>query len=264
MSLSADINGFVLPHQTFDCPYIRGNRAVHESIIVEKIDSPGLDRLLGSGYRHFGPYFFRPVCTSCHQCIPIRIHAPKHLLSKNARRLMRKNSRLNVKLITPVPRPEFFRMFQQHKKRFDDAPQDTYQDYIDGFYYPSPFNHAMMMMYGSHMAAISHIDITDTAISAVYTYFDEKFAACSPGTYLIYQILLLAKRTQREWVYLGYYIDMNDHMNYKIRFKPNQLLETEERWVPYISADGKILSPGAIARGFHPKQPFPNRQSTNG
>jgi len=53
------------------------------------------------------------------------------------------------------------------------------------------------------------------------------------------------------WLYLGYYIPKNRHTQYKIQFKPNQLMVGYDQWFDYMDALGNIVQPlPPAARGL--------------
>jgi arginine-tRNA-protein transferase len=93
---------------------------------------------------------------------------------------------------------------------------------------------------GDKIVAVSHLDITENAMSAVYCYFDEDYKRFSPGKLAVYKEIVLAKEMGIKWLYLGFYIPQNRHTNYKILFKPNQLMTDDFKWVDYMDASGHI------------------------
>ena len=80
------IPGFLLPETTTDCSYLSGRASTTENFIPGKLTESDMEGLLASGYRHFGPYFYRPICKLCHQCIPLRIPLDGFSFSKSGRR----------------------------------------------------------------------------------------------------------------------------------------------------------------------------------
>ena len=71
---------------------------------------------------------------------------------------------------------------------------------------------------------VSLIDILETGLSAVYTFFDPDYADRSLGTFAILSQLDLARRTGRQWLYLGYLVEECRKMNYKRQYLPHELL----------------------------------------
>ena len=68
--------------------------------------------------------------------------------------------------------------------------------------------------------AVAVTDITEDALSAVYTFYDPALAARSLGTFAILQQVAWAAREGIPHLYLGYWIDGHRKMDYKRRFQP--------------------------------------------
>ena len=58
----------------------------------------------------------------------------------------------------------------------------------------------------------------------MYCYYDPELPKLSLGTYSILKQLELAKRWGMRHLYLGLYIEANEHMGYKARFLPHDRL----------------------------------------
>lgn len=247
-----------IPLKTFSvpCSYIEGNTFSGEHYIVQDIDTDEMDFLLRNGYRHFGYYFFRPMCTDCHACIPLRIPVDCFRLSASERRLIRKNRRFTVALTPPSASRQAFRVYKHHKRRFNERGEDSYEQFVESFFYPLPCSYQLSIYDGQRLICVSHIDITDTSLSAVYCYYTPDYHAFSLGSFAILKEIELARTLGLSYVFLGYYIAENRHMNYKRRFYPNQLFVREGIWIDYIDADGNTINPGAPCSGFTPKKPL--------
>ena len=69
-------------------------------------------------------------------------------------------------------------------------------------------------------------------MSAVYNFFDPQYSRLSIGTYSILKQIEFAQKTNRQFVYLGLYVQQNQHLNYKARFTPQERL-IDGRWVAF-------------------------------
>ena len=72
------------------------------------------------------------------------------------------------------------------------------------------------------MIGISVVDQFEGGLSAVYTFFDPDYSNRSLGTYAILYMVKLCRLRDIPFVYLGYWIDGSQKMDYKRSFKPLQ------------------------------------------
>ncbi len=240
------IQGAILEPMEMPCPYIEGLQSINENIFVLNIDDEDMDRLLQQGYRHFGSIFFRPMCGHCNSCISIRIPVKEFTQTKSVKRLYNKNKHLKVSLETPMPDPSLFELYKKHKTRFNmpaEEMEESYENYLQSFFFPFPFNRMLMIRDGERVVSVSHLDVTEHSISAVYCYHDSDYARFSPGKFSVYKEIEMAQELGIDFLYLGYYIPQNRHSRYKIDFKPNQLMTVDGQWVDYLDAAGNIVTP---------------------
>lgn len=246
------INGVLLHPVIEECPYFDGMISINESMLIKDLADDDLENLLSMGFRHFGEFFFRPICSHCRSCIPIRIPVQRFSPSKSVRRLFSRNKDFQVMLEKPVPSEGAFQLYNRHKKRFKSKGEvsESYQLFVKSFFYSFAFSRVLSIRDGSKPVAISHLDVTANAMSAIYCYYDEKYAKFSPGKFAVYKEVEIAKELGIQWLYLGYYVQRNRHMKYKVHFRPNQVMMEDNKWIDYMDAKGNIVSP--LPRpGFH-------------
>lgn len=244
------IQGVPIGTYSTDCPYISGNSFESENILMKSIDGEGLDHLLSYGFRHFGHHFFRPICTECHQCIPIRVSAKDFVPSRSLRRVYAKGENLRYMIGGPEPSEEKFALYLAHTERFEEKDTVTYESFVESFFHPFPFSRELRIYDGDRLIAVSHYDTASTSLSAVYCYWDATASDYSPGTLAILKELEVARAQALSWVYLGYYVPENRHMNYKARFRPNELLLSEEKWIPFCRNTNRSCDPALLQQGF--------------
>ncbi len=86
------------------------------------------------------------------------------------------------------------------------------------------------------LVAVSLVDETPRALSAVYTYYDPEHERRSLGTLSILTQLELAQRAKKQFVYLGYRVMGCASSEYKARYLPHEIMtrwsETDPEWTP--------------------------------
>ncbi|MBT7165475.1 MAG: GNAT family N-acetyltransferase [Victivallales bacterium] len=240
------------------CVYLAGRQALCEELLVQEIDEELFSALIENGYRHFGRFFFRPMCVGCHACVPIRICTAGYVFPRSARKLFQRNANLTVEVTVPEPSPAAFSLYLEHKKRFADSPtaspEPNYERFVESFFHSFPFSFALRVRDGDRLVAMSHFDLTERVLSDVYCYYDLEYLPRSIGRFAIYKLIEFAVARGVPYVYLGFYIQANAHMSYKRGIRPNELLLTEGAWTPFIDARNQDVMPPELASfGFVPR-----------
>ncbi len=239
------IKGYLLRPMKEQCPYLPGKTSINENMLIKEIDNDDMDILLALGFRHFGEIFFRPSCPECRRCIPIRIPVDRVIFTKSVRRLFNRSKGLDIKIEEPEASKEAFALYRKHKRRFKSRYAESYDTFVRSFFHPPQFafNRVLSIKDGNKLVALTHLDVTEQAMSAIYCYFDENYKQYSPGKLSIYKEIEIARELCIPWLYLGFYVPGNRHMRYKIDYKPNQLMDKKGEWLDYIDAEGNIIHP---------------------
>jgi leucyl-tRNA---protein transferase len=252
------VTGWVGEPRRAPCGYFTGLTAVFEGALLEGVSAAITGSLVDRGVRHFGTEYFRPLCPSCGLCLPLRVRADRFIPSSSQRRILKKGLRFTAALEDPVPSGDAFRLYRDHKTRFPgDAEEDiSYESFVRTFFTPTEGHRILTLRQEGRLILVSHLDFLPRALSAVYCYYDLEFLPFSPGTLAILLELELARRLGLSHLYLGYWISGHPHMDYKIRFYPNQLLLAGDSWYDYRdNGGGLVLDPGVPLR-FHPETPL--------
>lgn len=238
-----------LKDTTTVCPYLPDREFTAENFLAPSLGSRELDRLLAAGFRHFGSYYFRPVCEACQRCVPIRVNSRRFEPARTLKRILRSNQDLMVTVGTPSPSERSYSLYRRHQLRFEHRSSSTYEQYVRSFFSPTHGNTQVSVFLEGTLVSVLHLDVTSVSVSAVYCYYDTDHSDRSLGTYSILQALTLAQEWAVDRVYLGYVVEGNRHMMYKSRYRPNQIL-TEDGWIDYLGSDGSRLDSGRYAAGF--------------
>lgn len=214
------------------CPYIEGNIAQERACMVTTLGTGIYRSLMDHGWRRSGHILYKPFCTNCQKCVPLRIPVNDFRPSASQLRVLRRNSDLQVTLQKPEATDEKFALFLRYQlARHEGTMCSVRQEYED-FLYKSPLKSVEMVIWlGDRYIGSAIMDADSRSLSAVYNYFEPEMASRSLGTFAILKSLELARERRDEFYYMGYLIDGSAKMIYKKRFKPYQLLLKSNQWV---------------------------------
>ncbi len=247
------MRGVTLGEQDSPCSYLPGRTATMEILILDDLDEGELSFLLSLGYRHFGTFFFRPVCPDCHACIPIRLPVGEHRFTRSERRLIKLNKRYRIEIARPIATEEKYTIYCTHKKRFAGERGESFSEFASSFFHDFASSYELDMYDGDRLFCVSHMDLTPSCLSAVYCYYLPEYARFSPGSFAIVREIGEAMNRSIPYVYLGFFIAENRHMRYKEGFYPNEILVTEDSWQPFRDRNNCLSKPELIERGFVPR-----------
>ncbi len=209
------------------CPYLPEQTArLPLSLPARRVTPEQVDQLLASGYRRSGSFFYRTRCPNCSACVPLRVRPVDFRASRSQRRVWKRGLReLECRLGPAQVSPERVNLFNVHRsqRNLDHGNPPADQADYESFLLSAPLEVVeLSFWYGDRLIAVSITDIGATSLSAVYCFFDPAASRFSPGTYAILTQIELGRRWQKKWVYLGFYVAQNRHLNYKARYLPHE------------------------------------------
>ena len=205
------------------CPYLPGK--IERKLVVELAgdDAAGLfTELSRAGFRRSHGYAYRPACRDCVACVPVRIVVDGFCPSRSLRRVWRRNGDLQCDEAAAAAKPEQYRLFIAYQQaRHPDSEMATmsFSDYrlmVEA----TPIGTVLLEVRDTadRLVGVSLIDRTGDGLSAVYSFFDPALPDRSLGTFAVLWMVERARALGLEHVYLGYWIDGSDTMDYKRRF----------------------------------------------
>lgn len=216
------------------CPYLPGRQARSEAYSVEQLDGTVYERLLARGFRRSGFIVYRPRCRTCRECRSIRIPAEQFVPSRSMRRVWRRNADVRVDLGKPEPTNEKFELFCRYlDSQHDETMDRSYESFCD-FLYDSPMD-TLEFRYriGNRLIGLSLADRWSGGLSSVYMCFDPSVSDRSLGTFSVLWEVEFCRSEGLPYYYLGYYVAGSGKMAYKSRFRPNEILVGDDRWVVF-------------------------------
>ena len=218
---------------SFPCGYLDNEQ---ERLLVY-IDEQPLSSIIYTalqeqGFRRSEDQVYRPHCESCNACQSIRLPVGKIKLSKSQKRLLKKASSFQVK-ITDKPNSDYYPLYEKYinTKHIGGVMYPAEPSQLDSFITCKWMPPIFIELYdGKKLIAVAITDTTPDSSSAVYTFFDPEYSRYSLGTLMILQQINLTRQLNKPWLYLGYYIEDCNKMNYKIRFSPYQI-RVGDKWI---------------------------------
>ncbi|HWD56747.1 MAG TPA: arginyltransferase [Stellaceae bacterium] len=217
------------------CPYVPGR--AEKKLIVELIGPAAADfydELSRAGFRRSQGFAYRPACTQCSACVPVRIAVNRFAHSRSTRRVRNANRALSGRLVAARATPEHYELFmlyQRSRHRDSDMAAMSYVDYRS-MVEDTPLRTVVAEFRdaGGTLVAASLLDRLDDGVSAVYSFYDPAFDKKSLGTWSILWLVEHCRRHGLAYVYLGYWIGDSPKMAYKTRFPAIERL-TPEGWL---------------------------------
>ncbi len=218
------------------CPYLADRQERRVVTVLEGDAADRLhDRLLRAGFRRAQGYAYRPGCTGCDACVPVRIPVPRFVFRRPWRRILRANADLTASERRAVATPEQYALFHRYlecRHAVSGMAEMTWAEFR-GMINDSPVDTRVVEWRrpdGSLIAA-SLTDRSGSGFSGVYKFFDPEEARRSLGTMIILWHVQRAAELGLPYVYLGYWIAGSATMAYKARFQPLERL-TPVGWRP--------------------------------
>jgi len=236
-SASTHLRLFVTPEH--DCNYLEQQKAITLFADPDFPKSPRLQGLLArQGYRRSGQHLYRPRCTRCQACIPIRLPVARFHPNRSQQRCRQLNQDLRVAICEPGFTQERFRLYSRYQTaRHPGGGMDrpSPKQFSDFLFCDWADTALVEFRAAQRLLAVAVCDRLPDALSAVYTFFEPEAERRSPGVYAVLWQIDYARRRQLPWLYLGYLIRACRKMSYKANYLPHEQL-LDDHWQEFTRA----------------------------
>jgi len=219
------------PHE---CSYLPDEQAT--TLFVDpaaRIDLHLYTQLSELGFRRSGPHLYRPHCAGCEACIPARVPVNRFAPNRQQRRIWQRNQDLQVVDRTQIHGDELYPLYARYieqRHRDGDMYPPTRQQFDSFLTREWDATHFYCFYAAEQLLAVAVVDVLESGLSAIYTFFEPDQQARSLGVFAVLWQIEQAQRLNLNNVYLGYWIKQCRKMAYKINYRPIELL-INGRWV---------------------------------
>ncbi len=241
------------------CPYLPGKT---ERKVFTELKGPHAEQLndaLGRiGFRRSQTVAYRPSCLDCRACISVRVVTPEFRPSATQRKNLRRNGDLIATECRPWATAEQFELLQRYLSRRHPGGGMAAMDEVD---YADMVEHTPVSSFvieyrepgedgrPGRLVAACLTDQQADGLSMIYSFYDPDCEARSGlGNFVILDHIRRAEAAGLPYVYLGYWVEGSERMQYKVRYRPLEKLGPDG-WVRISDDEQSALISSVTAPG---------------
>jgi arginyl-tRNA--protein-N-Asp/Glu arginylyltransferase len=196
-----------------------------------------MDEFWATGWRHFGPLFFRRYFLELDGQLkaiqPLRIALDQFRPSKSQRRVIRRNEDLLTRITPTVIDDPLRDMFAAHVKRFTFNVPPNLESFVGSQPDVVPCENVTLGVYaGQRLVAASFLDLGRAAVSSVYAIFDPAESPRSLGILTMLREIDYARQRGCSFYYPGYACHESSPYDYKKNFLGLEWYDWHGNWKP--------------------------------
>lgn len=225
------------------CSYLpdQFSRLEHEFVPALSADDYA-DRVL-HGWRRFGTIVFRPRCRTCRACRTLRVDARRFRPNRSQQRARKRNEgTIEPRICPPRMTKETLKLYQRFHTFQTEArgwrpleDDDDAASYM-GTFILNPFpTQEWRYRLDDRLVGVGYVDELPIGLSAIYFFHDPDHRDRSLGTWNVLCLLDRCRALGLPHLYLGYHVEGCRSLEYKARFRPNEILDDQGQWVEYLA-----------------------------
>jgi arginine-tRNA-protein transferase len=222
------------------CGYLPDQQWQLRYDVVSRLTPGEYLQRMREGWRRFGFSLFRPECPRCTACRSLRVDVPRFRPDRSQKRAWKANADVRVTVGPPSVTGEKLRLydryhaFQTAAKGWPPHDPENPVDYVESFV-ENPFaTQEWCYSVGGRLVGVGYVDRLPEGLSAIYFYYDPDERDRSLGTFNVLSVIRSAAEQNAPHVYLGFFVRGCGSLEYKARFRPNQLLLPDGEWRPFV------------------------------
>lgn len=217
------------------CPYLPGKseRKVFTELRGQSADE--LNEALGRiGFRRSQTVAYRPSCLDCQACVSVRVVANEFKPSGSQKRTLKANSDIEVAECRPWATDEQYELLRKYLAHRHPGGGMAEMDESD---FADMVEHTPVSSYvveyrepgvGSQPGRLIGACLTDVqgdGLSMIYSFYDPDIEdRAGLGNFIILDHIRRAAAQGLPYVYLGYWVEGSERMQYKVRYRPLERL----------------------------------------
>lgn len=192
-----------------------------------KLDKTSYSQLSNLGFRRSGSNVYRPHCSACQKCIPIRIPSAHFVPNKSQKRCLKRNNDLQLSIRTSIDDDDYYKLYERYiNLRHQDgdmypASREQYDSFLTSEWGITRYLCARNSE--GTLLSVAVMDELVNGMSAIYTFFEPEEHKRSLGVFSVLSQIRLAQTRRLPYVFLGYWIEESQKMAYKTQYQPYQL-----------------------------------------
>lgn len=208
----------------YPCSYIEGLEARSQvAAPAHLIGGEAYGELIRAGFRRSGDYTYRPHCTHCSRCVPVRVDVGAFKPNRTQRRCQKQNQHMQAVFKPLVFNPEHFDLYRRYQKARHPGggmDQDDSEQYTQFLLASQVDSGLVEFREEGELRMVSVVDRVADGLSAVYTFYDPLLVRRSLGSYAVLWQIRQARDFGLPYLYLGYWIEDSRKMAYKSSYQP--------------------------------------------
>jgi leucyl-tRNA---protein transferase len=216
------------------CPYLPGREERKVFAHLPLSDGAQVnDSLTQVGFRRSQNIAYRPACETCRACQSARLPVIDYAFSRSERRILARNADLERHVVEAEATAEQFDLLRTYlttRHASGGMAEMTWPDYVAMVEDTSVRTHIIEYRIPSadhgpgELVACVLVDVLHDGLSLVYSYYNPAMARRSLGSFMILDHVRQSRMLRLPYVYLGYWVQGSQKMDYKARFSPMEVL----------------------------------------
>lgn len=187
-------------------------------------------QLVNLGFRRSGLFTYRPYCDNCQSCIATRIRVDSFKPNRSQLRAWKKYQSMEIRILPLDYSNEHYDLYTHYQNSRHPEPSTHAENNLENIDKKDQYQQFLLQSNiesilvefreNGILQMVSIVDVLESGLSSVYTFYDTNTPSNSYGTFSILWQIEQAKMLKLDYVYLGYYIEDSNKMSYKSNYRP--------------------------------------------